>query len=389
MDQQGKFDRGIEALHGAALGDLSWPETSALIDRACGWKGSHLIVADRHTRGRPEWLFDQFYYHGDSAEELGKEYIKEFYARDERFEPRRGGLSRFLALPDRRVVPVTDLIADEELKSSAVYHDLLRRAVGQRGFNVRMDGPDGLDIIMGIADPVGGGEWSSEQIETIERMLPHIRQFLRVRHALIRAEARGSTHTGLLENAAVGTIYLDKRGRILEANERARAMLRQHDGVADQDGTLRASTATDDTKLGKLLANALPGRGRQPVSGSLAIERSLLLPRLVVHVNPLEIQQLDFGARSAAALVLLVDPGIRVSIDADLVASTFRLTRAEAQVAAALAAGGTVRGIAQETFRAESSVRWLIKQVHAKLGISRQADLVRLVWSATQFSSRR
>ena len=46
-----------------------------------------------------------------------------------------------------------------------------------------------------------------------------------------------------------------------------------------------------------------------------------------------------------------------------------------------LAEGRTVREIAAETRRQESSVRWLIKQVYNKQGISRQADLVRLVLS--------
>ena len=120
----------------------------------------------------------------------------------------------------------------------------------------------------------------------------------------------------------------------------------------------------------------------------MTVERSLLLPRLVVHVSPLPAGPLDFGARSAVVLVLVVDPGARTAIDADLVAATFRLTRAESQVAAALAEGDTVREIATATFRAESSVRWLVKQIHAKLGISRQADLVRLVLSAHHVPKR-
>lgn len=51
-------------------------------------------------------------------------------------------------------------------------------------------------------------------------------------------------------------------------------------------------------------------------------------------------------------------------------------------MAAALADGRTVREIAVTTFRQESSVRWLVKQIHAKLGISRQADPVRMVLTA-------
>ena len=51
-------------------------------------------------------------------------------------------------------------------------------------------------------------------------------------------------------------------------------------------------------------------------------------------------------------------------------------------MAAALAEGSTVGEVAAATHRAESTVRWLVKQVHAKLGISRQADLVRMVLTA-------
>lgn len=76
-----------------------------------------------------------------------------------------------------------------------------------------------------------------------------------------------------------------------------------------------------------------------------------------------------------------MDPARRPSVDEDLVAGTFGLTRAESQVAAALAEGRTMREIAKATFPAESTVRWLVKQIYAKLGITRQVDLVRIVLS--------
>lgn len=44
MSQQDKFDRAIAALHEAMLGNADWGQASALIDDACGTKGSHLIV---------------------------------------------------------------------------------------------------------------------------------------------------------------------------------------------------------------------------------------------------------------------------------------------------------------------------------------------------------
>ena len=275
------------------------------------------------------------------------------------------------------------MYTERELHRSATFNEALRISDCQNGWNVRMDGPDGLEIFMGIADPAAD-DWNGRDVETIEHLLLHVRQFVRVRHALVRAEALGTALSGLLSNTMVGVIYVDRRGTIVEANSRAREILRRGDGLSDRDGVLRACLATDDSRLGKLLADVLPGGGRQPVSGSMTVERSQLLPRLVVHVNPVAVHphQLDFGAVSAAALVLIVDPGSRLGIDADLVAATFGLTRAESQVAAALAEGSTVGEFAAATRRAESTVRWLVKQVHTKLGISRQAELVRMVLTA-------
>ena len=57
--------------------------------------------------------------------------------------------------------------------------------------------------------------------------------------------------------------------------------------------------------------------------------------------------------------------------------------------AALLADGETVRSIAAATARKESSICWHLKQIFKKQGISRQADLVRLVFSLAEFSEQR
>ena len=382
MSQQDKFDRVVAALHEAMLGDAHWQAASTLIDDACGTKGSHLIVVDGHTRNRPEWLFDRLYYHGESRADLAQEYVEDFFPIDER-------IPRLMQLPDRHVVHVTKLLTERELKNSPTYNDALLRADCQNSLNLRMDGPDGLDILMGLADPTEPSGWSSNNIRMIERILPHIRQFVRVRHVLIRAEALGASFTELLDNTEVGVTYLDQRGMIYETNARARDILGQGDGLADRGGFLHARLPADDAKLAKLLARALPKSNAAATSGSMAVTRSSVLPRFALHVNPVTIRQMDFGARHIAAIVLIVDPGSKLRIAPDLLSATLGLTEAQSQVAAELAAGSSVRDIAAATRRQESSVRSLVKQMHAKLGISRQADLVRMVLSAGQFGGPR
>ena len=166
-----------------------------------------------------------------------------------------------------------------------IYNKLLPRIDMRDGLTVRLDGPRGSHIIWGTADPVQGDGWSSAEFTNIERLLPHLRQYMRVRQALANAEALGSSLAGLLDN--VGT----------------------------------------------------------------------------------------------AVILLVVDPGDRTNIDLERVGAVLGLTPAQSQVAVSLAQGKTIRDIAMETGRSQTTIRWHIRHIFAKHGLSRQVELVQLVVS--------
>lgn len=115
-------------------------------------------------------------------------------------------------LPDSRLVPITELYTDGELKTSAAYNEALPRGGYQLGLNVRLDGPDGSSIVWTLADSTEPDGWGASQVELIERLLPHVRQYVQVRSVLAGAEALAASLTDLLDNARVGVIYLDQRG---------------------------------------------------------------------------------------------------------------------------------------------------------------------------------
>ena len=380
MSQQDAFERILASLHQATLDDAHWPATAALIDDACATHGNELVIAEG-AGDTSSILFARLYYRGQRHEELEREYIDAYYHRDER-------VPRIRRLPDSRLVHVTSLYTEPELKASPAYNEVLRRSNAQDGLNVRMDGPDGARITWVIMDPIESDGWGSDQIKMVGNLLPHIRQFVRVRQALAKAEALDASLTGLLDNTRVGVIHLDRQGRIVGANTRACDILRQGDGLLDRSGRLCACLPADNARLQKLLALALPVVG-EAVSGSMAVWRSRVLPRFALHVNPVAVRQMDYGARRVAALVLVVDPASQARIDPALVAAALGLTPAESQVAAALAEGSTVRDIGATTRRKEPTIRWLIRQIYTKQGISRQADLVRLVLWATEFAGSR
>ena len=215
----------------------------------------------------------------------------------------------------------------------------------------------------------------------IQRLIPQLRHFVSSRQALAGANALGSSLFDLLGNSSIGIIHLDRRGRILAANDRASAILRQDSGLRAKDGFLHAWLAADDARLKHLVARALPRQGAPSLSGVMLIRRPFSLPGLVLHVNPATVRQVDFGASGVGALVLLPDSENQPGLESRPVAAALDLTPAQSQVAVLLSKGWTVGDIAAETGRRESTIRSHLKAIYRRLGISRRSDLVRLVRS--------
>ena len=279
MSEHDAFDRVLALVHDATLDETRWPATSALIDEACGLTGNGLMVAE----GPPNdvrALFVGLYARGQRRDDLEREYLTTYHPLDER-------VPRFRQLPARRLVHITALYTAEELKTSRTYNELLPRAGMQDSLNVRLPGLAGSHIGWGLNDPVDSEGWGSSRITMIQRLLPHIQQFVRVRQVLAGAGALGASLADLLATTRLGIIQLDGRGRIAAANDRALALLRTGDGLVDKDGVLCADVPADDAVLQGLLTRALPPFGGQGAGGSMMVRRAADPQPLLVHLMPI------------------------------------------------------------------------------------------------------
>ena len=375
MDNREAFDRIVESFHEAMLDDRRWPSTSARIDDACGLTGSGLLFVDgtKDARMCPLGL----YYRGEPRRELEREYLEKYHRSDER-------VPRFRRLADRRLVETSELYTADERKTSPTYNEMLARAGMQNGLNARLKVENG-SIAWGIGDPIDTIGWSSGRIGLIAGLLTHIQQFVRVRQALAGAEATRCTATTVLENPRIGVVHLDRHGRIITANDRGRDILKRGDGLTDRRGMLRTRRPGDQARLDGVLNDALPGSNATPVSRSMLLRRSPVLPPFVVHVKPVTIAERDYGAQTVAALVLIVEPGRQWVVEPDVVASTLELTATESRIAVWLADGRSVEQIAEATQHSKGSVYWHLNQIYRKQSISGQVDLVRLVLSLADF----
>ena len=383
MSEREAFERILASLHEAMLDDARWVATSGLIDAACRTEGNLLVVGDDSSR-IDGVLFANFCYRGQRHRELEREYYRVYYPVDEH-------LPRLRQLAEGRIVHVKNLFSEQELKTSPLYNEAMARSHGQNSLKVRLAGPDRSRIFWTIGDPVGASDWSPDQVDLIRRLLPHLRQFVRVRHALAEAGALGNSLSKLLGNRRAGVIQLDRHGRIAEANDRARALLNWGDRLSYRDGALCTPSLEENTTLQKLLGRVLPLYGDRGMSGSMVMTHPDGAWPTVLHAIPVEDAEMSFRSLRVAALLLIIDidPKRQVRIEPDLVAATLGLTPAESVVAALLAEGRTIREIARATGREEETVRWHKKHVFSKLGVSREVDLVRLVLSVADIPRAR
>ena len=380
--QHDLFDRVLESLHRAALDDTQWLEAATLIDEACNTTGNMLVFSQRRTADNDMRIFmRRFCHRGQRRDDWEYEYYEVWHPLDER-------APRINLLPDSHLAHVSELFTPGELKTSPVYNEALRICDSQNSLYARMEGPDGSQIIWQAADPAKQGSWENSQIDMIHRLLPHIRQYVLVRDNLAGASALGASVAGLLDNTRMAVLCLDRKGRITQANDRARSLLRNGSGLIDRDGMLGASLPRDDANLQDLLARVLPTAG-QGVSGTVTVRRPTGPPHLTLHISPVGGSQWDIPNPRVAALVTAVLPLSQPQVDAAMIAEALHLTRAESEVAAGLAQGRTVRNMATATGRQEASIRYHLNRIYRKLGLSGQTALVSLVLSLRGFPSPR
>lgn len=375
MSAEDLFERVIALLGEAALDDTRWPAAADLINEVAGTRGNVLALAEGHSPADGEIILVRSCFDGRRREDWEREYLEKYWPQDE-------CAARISLLPDGELVHNADLYSRREKRTSPTYTEARRRSGMRNGLTVRLDGPGGSHIVWSLADPIEPEGWSPERIETIERLLPHVRQFACGRRAVEDARAAFGSLAGLLDTNRAGVVQLDRRGRIVAASPGASDLLRRDEGLVERDGFLSATEGADDAQLQTLVARALSSPDVRVSAGSMTVGRPSARTRLVVCVSPVVAGEEErFGASQVGALVLVADPERRPHIDPELVATAMGLGPAESQVAAMLAAGQSVRDIAAATDRSEGTVRWHLKHIFRKQGITRQAELVQRVLS--------
>lgn len=230
-------------------------------------------------------------------------------------------------------------------------------------------------VVLSLLGTRKRGPFDAEDIEALRQLLPHVSRALEIRDRLEQARVRAETLASHFSSLSFGVAVLDSTGKLLEANGIVEALLRTNSGISRKlDGTL-----TLRGSAGNELSRWIGSGAR-----SASTETLLHVPRppaapLSVMLTPLPVRSASWINRDPRWLLLIFDPERRVGVCAELIARDLGISAREADVAALLAGGYSLKGLATRLGVSEHTTRSQLKSIFRKTGISSQAELIRRI----------
>lgn len=225
-----------------------------------------------------------------------------------------------------------------------------------------------------------GGPYSDAEQARLYGLMPHLQTAFALHRRLHRTEALAQASLAVLDGLPIGVVLLGEQARVLHANARAQHML-QRSGLLrlGADEYLHAAAANDELRLQRAMRWSVATGQGQPISAGTAMRLSGLDGgQLQLLVTPLPQWSQPFGQYAAAA-VFISDPAAKLQSMEQALQGWYCMTPAEARLTQALVHGLSLQEYAAQAELSFHTVRSQLKAVVGKVGVGRQADLVRVV----------
>jgi DNA-binding CsgD family transcriptional regulator/PAS domain-containing protein len=223
-----------------------------------------------------------------------------------------------------------------------------------------------------------GGMIDDRDVAAARLLIPHLQRAAAIGRMLEEHRAAAGRLADALDLLHAPVVLLAADAAILHANAAARALLAAGRPLAALRGRLSSPLPDVARAVRRALAECGRGEG-PPLHGGFGIPARHDDGVYALHVLPLGASAVRPRpvARAVAAL-FVASPAPRPGATADLVTALYGLTPAEARVFVQVADGRTPAEAADALGVAPSTLHTHLLRVFAKLGVHRQADLVRL-----------
>jgi DNA-binding CsgD family transcriptional regulator/PAS domain-containing protein len=275
------------------------------------------------------------------------------------------------------VVGLADVTSKRDWERSPYYNEFVRPIGGYYGLAAgRLQYPSD-PFTLGVCRSRDAPDFDAAAIATLRSLLPHVATAVELRLRLHRAASNGAGFTRLLDRLDAGVILACETARPVFANERARRIAGEADGLYLHDDGVAGATPAQTQALREAIAMCAQAPANRQ---RIRLDRPSQRPPLLLSVLPLSGLGVAVpGARVPRVAVFITEPDAPTAVNGLALADVYRLTQRECTVALLLADGLTLDAIATHLGVGRGTVRSHLAHLFDKTGAHSQAALVALV----------
>lgn len=290
-------------------------------------------------------------------------------------------LDPFVNLPLGKVVTLQELMPDTELLGCEYYRCYLEPIGVRHILGADIGAPDAFQARLRLGRGPDEKPFDANDKTLCATIVPHLERAIDIHARLNRMASERDLFAGAVEQLAVGTILLDEHGKFMQANQLAAQIISERDGLQIASGQLELASHAQHREFKEALQLALDNaRNKRPaVVQALRVQRPSGRPDLGLMLRLVPQYQWAEGQHVPAIAIFISDPDQVGEPSQQILAQLFGLTRAEAALATQLSRGLSIQEAAEVLHVSPHTARTQLKSVFAKTGVSRQAELIRLI----------
>jgi DNA-binding CsgD family transcriptional regulator len=360
-----QYEKAVNALYETVFQPERWKDTALECARLVNATTFFLQVA------KPTGVVDVIAGHG--LEGLGIPAYEAYYHKVDIW---RDGLFRSAA---DRIHLYHEIVDQADYENSETFTDWVKPGAG---YDIYW----GLGSCLRLADGQIGflaahrsrrqGEMTEDDRANFQRLVPHVRRVLRMRHLASQKASRERGMETICDHASCAAILVDRKARLIYANKPAEALFKRNDALQRRaDGTVEARSGAETVALQTAIAAACDAEfpPENEVRSRLRVTRASGAKPLIVSVCPVSA---GLSSASLHAVVFIEDIWTPTIPSVERIRLAFGLTAAEARLISSLSEGLSLREAAGQIGIAYNTARAHLRSVLGKAGVTRQSELM-------------